>query len=252
MKKREIRKKLIKEHKGALRNLKGFVKNGDQEQLHQFRVGIKKLRAVASLIEETTYKDRLRQDLKPIKKTYQLSGSVRDSFLHIKLGKDVAASTEYLSDEKLVLKKAAKKLRKGRPHHFKMLRRSEKKMLRHVQSPGDKKINVFYLNELHAIHECLNNSNDSEALHECRKRLKILIYNLPLVRTILNQAVNEDYLQQVQSAIGDWRDNVMAAEQFPELTDKSKALHDKVRQLVKQFHVRATTKAKALIEKTGK
>lgn len=240
MEKRKIRKKLIKEHKGTKRSLQGFVKNGDQEQLHQFRVGVKKLRAIASLVEATADSDRLQQDLKPVKKTYQLSGKVRDSHLHIKLGEEVAASDNYLSEEKLVLKKAVRKLRKGRSYHLKALRRSQKKMLKHVLGPRNKTINSFYDDEFHAIHLCLNSSNDVEALHGCRKQLKVLIYNLPLVKPILNLSVNEAYLQQVQTAIGDWHDNVLAAEQFPELKKKSGALFKKIKPLVKDFYHRAT------------
>lgn len=250
MEKRKVRKKLIKEHKGVQLRLRGFIKNGDQEQLHQFRVGIKKLRAVASLVESTADSDKLRQDLKLVKKTYQLSGKVRDSYLHMKLGTDVAASAEYLADQKLVLKKAARKLRNGRLGYLKALRRSEKKMLKHVEGPGNKKVNTFYDNEFHAIHLCLNSSNDMEALHGCRKRLKVLIYNLPLVKPILKLSVNEDYLQQVQTAIGDWHDNVLAAEQFPELRKKSSALYKRIKPLVKQFYNRATYKSEAL--KTAK
>ena len=249
MKKRKIRKKLIKEHKGAKRRLLGFNKNGDQEQLHKFRVGIKKLRAVASLISATNDRDQLNQDLKQVKKTYQLSGKVRDSHLQIKLAEEVAASDNYISEEKLVLKKAARKLRKGRSYHLKALRRSQKKMLKHVPGARNKSINLFYDNEFHAIHLCLNSNTDVEALHGCRKRLKVLIYNLPLVKPILKLSVNEEYLQQVQTAIGDWHDNVLAAEQFPELSKNSKALFKEVQQLVKQFYQKAVNNEDKLIER---
>jgi CHAD domain-containing protein len=246
MNKKKVKKKLIKEHKGARRRLQSFIKNGDQEQLHQFRVGIKKLKAVASLVEATADSARLRKDVKLIKETYQLSGRVRDSHLHIKLGTDVSASADYLSEEKLVLKRAVRKLRKGRSYHLKMLRSSKKKMLKHVQGPGNKAINLFYDNEFHAIHLCLNSSEDIEALHDCRKRLKILIYNLPIVKDVLKMYVNEEYLQQVQTAIGDWHDNVLAAEQFPELSKHSKILYKKVKQLVKQFYNKSITKVEAV------
>jgi CHAD domain-containing protein len=252
MEKNKIKKMLKKEHRGIKRRLRGFVKNGDQNKLHQFRVGIKKLKAVATLIEETAGAGQLRKDLRPIKNTYQLSGKVRDSYLHIELGKNVGASSDFLSEEKSSLKKASRKLRKGRTHHLKTLRRSKKVMLKHARGAKNREINLFYMSELHAIHGCLNSSNEVEELHGCRKRLKVLIYNLPLVSSILKLPINEDYLQQVQTAIGDWHDNVLAAEQFPELNKNSKTLYRNAKQLVKDFYERATSEAMALIEKTGR
>ena len=251
MQKKEIKKKIVKEHKGVKRSLSGFIKKGDQEMLHQFRVGVKKLRAVATLIDETADDDHFRKDLKPIKETYQLSGKVRDSYLHIKLGKKVAAPKGFISDEKATLKKAARKLRKGRPHRLKMLRRSKKRMLKHILGAKNKHIDLFYKNELFEIGGCLSTSKGVEELHGCRKRLKVLIYNMPLVKDAITIVLNEDYLQRVQTAIGDWHDNVLAAEIFPELSEKSDALFKETKQLTKDFYERATTKAKALIEKTG-
>lgn len=246
MRKKEIKKRIVTMHDGAKHSLRGFMKKGDQEKLHQFRVGIKKLRAVAALIEETADADDLRRDLKPFKGTYQLSGKVRDSYLHIGLAKKVSAPADYLSKQKATLKKASRQLRKGRPHHLKMLRSSKKKMLKHVQGAKNKHINLFYTTELQAIADCVTQSEGVEELHDCRKRLKVLIYNLPLVGAAVQLPVNEEYLQQLQAAIGDWHDNVLAAEQFPELGKSSQALFEEVKQLSANFYERAITKTKAL------
>ena len=245
MQKKEVKKKIGRAHKGAERSLRGFIKKGDQEQLHQFRVGIKKLRAVAALIEETAKADELRRDLKAIKGTYQLSGRVRDSHLHIELAGKVAASANYLKDEKATLKKATRKLRRRCPHHLKMLRRSKRRMLKHVQGAKNKHVALFYQTELKGIGECLSTSTGVEELHSCRKRLKVLIYNYPLASQAVDLKINEDYLQQVQAAIGDWHDNVLAAEQFPELTNNSQALFEQIKQAAENFYERATTRAEA-------
>jgi len=250
MQKKEIKLQVKKEGKKTKRSLSGFMKKGDQEQLHQFRVGIKKLRAVASLIEQTTALVHVRTELKPIKQTYQLSGQVRDSYLHVKLAKTLPTTDrEYLSHEKLVMKKSARKLRKDRPHHYKMLRRAQGRLLKSIPKVKDKKISQFYEMELLGIGGCLSSSTGDEQMHECRKRLKVLLYNLPLVAATLDIAVNKDYLQQVQSVIGDWHDHVLAAEQFPELGGKSEELMQEVKALTEDFYGRATTVAKMLVHK---
>lgn len=250
MQKKEIKAQVGKEGKSAKRYLRGFMKKGDQEKLHKFRVGIKKLRAVASLIEQTTPLINVRNELKPVKETYQLSGQVRDSYLHMKLAKTLpVADKQYLSKEKLVMKKASRKLRKNRPHHLKMLRRAKSRLIKRIPKVNSKKVSQFYESELLSIGSCLSSSTGVEQMHDCRKRLKVLLYNLPLVVGILNVPVNEDYLQQVQTAIGDWHDHVLAGEQFPELSGKSEELIQEVKMLTINFYDRATTVTKALIKK---
>lgn len=250
MEKKKISGQIRKESKSAKRALRGFMKKGDQDKLHKFRVGIKKLRAVASLIEKTNAKTDIRNKLKPVKETYQLSGVVRDSYLHLQLAKTLpAADKKYLSAEKRSMKKAARKLRKDRPQHLAMLRRAEKKLLKHIPRVKDKKVRDFYERELLGIGECLLSSAGVEQMHDCRKRLKVLLYNFPLVEDALHEPFNEAYLQQVQTAIGDWHDQVLAAVQFPELKSNTQRMLRKVKTTTKNFQARATTAGKALVEK---
>ena len=246
MQKKKVKGKVRKEGKSAEQSLRGFMKKGDQKKLHQFRVGVKKLRAVASLIEQTTSLVNVRNELKPLKETYQLSGQVRDSYLHMKLAETVQQpDKDYLSDEKREMKKSSRKLRNKRPHHFRMLRRAEGKLLKRIPKIKDKNVGQFYETELSAIGGCLSSSTEVEQTHDCRKRVKVLLYNLPLVKGIDGITVNEAYLNQVQTAIGDWHDHVLAAEQFPELGGKSDDMINKVKTLTENFYERATTVPKA-------
>jgi CHAD domain-containing protein len=246
MQKKKIKAQIIKEGKAARQSLQGFMKKGDQNQLHKFRVGVKKMRAVASLIESTTPLVHIRSELKPLKETYQLSGQVRDSYLHQQLAATVkSADKKYLSDEKVLMKKATRKLRKKRPQHLRMLRRAKEQLLRRVPKIKGRNVGLFYETELFGIAGCLSSSTEVEQTHDCRKRLKVLLYNLPLVGGNHSISVDADYLQAVQTAIGDWHDHVLAAEQFPELGGKSEQLMQEVKTLTKNFYERATAAPKA-------
>lgn len=250
MQKKDIKIHITKEGRLTKRSLRGFMKNRDQDKLHKFRVGMKKLRAVASLIEQTTAFIYFRRELKPVKETYQLSGRVRDSYLHMKLAKTVPSADQgYIAHEKLAMKKATRKLRKARPHHFKMLRRATGRMLKHIPKVKTKKVNQFYAMELVALGACLSASTEDEQMHDCRKRLKVLLYNLPLVVDKLDFNVDKSYLQQVQTAIGDWHDYVLAADQFPELGGKSAELMQEVKTLTADFYEKATAEDKTLMKK---
>jgi CHAD domain-containing protein len=252
MRKKDIKIQVKSDAKSAKRALRGFMKNKDQDKLHQFRVSIKKLRAVASLIEQTTPLMALRRELKPVKATYQLSGQVRDSYLHVKLAKKMPGAVEkYIMDEKLVMKKATGKLRRNKSVHLKMLGRARRRLLKQIPKVQDKKVSEFYERELRSVAACLSTSNEMEQLHDCRKRLKVLLYNLPLVKGTLDFRVNDDYLQEVQRVIGDWHDYVLAAEQFPELSEKAAQLMQEVNIRTDNFYKRVTSSTPPLIKKGG-
>jgi len=61
-------------------------------------------------------------------------------------------------------------------------------------------------------------------MHTNRKLIKILVYNHKLADKALNGSVpfNTVYLDKLQAAIGEWHDNIIAAQLFstPELNDK--------------------------------
>ncbi|RZM18169.1 MAG: CHAD domain-containing protein [Pedobacter sp.] len=240
MEKKKIKSQVRKVGKSAKTALRGFLKKNDQDKLRQFRVGIKKLRAVASMIEATNTRIDIKDELKPVKDTYRVSGDIRDSHLHIQLAKTLPkADTRYLSSEKQVMTKATRKLCKNRLNHISKLRSAEKRLIKHIPKVKDKKIRDFYENELQGIAACLISSVEVEQLHGCRKRLKVLLYNFPLVKDSLHVAFNEEYLQQVQTAIGDWHDQVLAADQFPELKSSTQRMLKKVKSVTKNFHIRA-------------
>jgi CHAD domain-containing protein len=250
MRKKEIKLQIKKDGSSTRHSLRGFMQKGDQEKLHQFRVGIKKLRAVATLIEETTVLINVRDKLKPVRATYQLSGQVRDSYLHLKLAKTMpVVAKKYIAKEKLVMKKAARRLRKDRPHHYKMLSRAKERLIKLTPKVSSKRVSQFYDMELRSIGTCLSSSTGVEQMHDCRKRLKVLLYNLPLVGDKLEIPVNADYLKKVQTAIGDWHDHVLAAEQFPALGDKSEQLMEEVKMLTVDFYNRATAVTVTWIKK---
>src|SRR5258708_37835501 len=61
-------------------------------------------------------------------------------------------------------------------------------------------------------------------MHNNRKLLKILVYNHKIADKALNGNFhfNKEYLDKLQNSIGEWHDNVVAAQLFssPEINDK--------------------------------
>jgi CHAD domain-containing protein len=88
-------------------------------------------------------------------------------------------------------------------------------------------------------------------LHQCRSGIKVLIYNYQLTAPALETAFNEDYLQDIQTAIGDWHDNILAKELFTRFALNDKAvlakinkrhlkLERNIKKLVNDFYNQAT------------
>ncbi|HWZ35072.1 MAG TPA: CHAD domain-containing protein [Mucilaginibacter sp.] len=219
--------------------LHAFIKKGDQEKLHRFRTHVKKLRAIARLDELAA--PHLYQSLRPLKKTYRLSGTIRERYLHLELGKAVAARPGFLTTQQQEMELAIARLRHQKNRHDRRLHRAQKQLIKGLRPVKGQSLSIFYEKELHNLAQQLHLSESDDGLHDCRKRLKILLYNLPFVRHALTLPVNETYLDKVQTAIGDWHDNLLAELSFPGLQRKTKHLRKIVKSLTSNFYEQVTT-----------
>src|ERR1700744_5341833 len=86
MKKKEEKDYFNDQWQQMLIHFKNFVKTGDQEQLHVFRVGVKKLRAMLQLFDATSSKKKLSRDFKPVRKIFKHCGEIRNAYINIQLG----------------------------------------------------------------------------------------------------------------------------------------------------------------------
>jgi CHAD domain-containing protein len=113
----------------------------------------------------------------------------------------------------------------------------------------------FYKKQLEQIAGNLEIPKFNEGMHSNRKLIKILVYNHKFAGKTLNGSIdfNAKYLDELQSRLGEWHDNVVAAQLFssPLVNDKPvAALINKkntgvkraIRSLVNDFLKKATTK----------
>ncbi|MGN6394482.1 MAG: CHAD domain-containing protein [Mucilaginibacter sp.] len=240
MQQKHLKKAATKHIRSAKRALLSFIKKGDQEKLHRFRTSVKKLRALAQMAGQASRASRLLRSLKPIGKIYKPGGKIRDCYQHLELGKQEQAGPGYLADQEDQMEKAIVLFCRDKKKHLKRIRRSKKSLLKKLRPVKDIKLTLFYEQELRAVAEVFNNNPNDEELHTGRKRIKVLLYNLPLVRHILNMPVSEDYLDEVQTAIGNWHDLLLAGEIFPVLQKKAQTLRDQLCHQTNDFYDRAT------------
>lgn len=225
MKKKEEAKFLDREWKLMNDHLKGFLETGNQEDLHKFRVQIKKLRAMLSLFESTSRRHGLLKDFKPVRKIFGYAGHIRDAHTNLQLSERYNLKNELFEtgQQKIVEEGTAEFQNQGELYvkNIKDAYKQLKKQLPHVNNSA---IADYYKSKLEQIATNLAVSGFTEDMHTNRKLIKILVYNHKLVGKALNGSLpfNAEYLDKLQEAIGKWHDNIVAAQLFssPELNDK--------------------------------
>src|SRR5579862_4993322 len=74
--------------------LDSFLKGGDQEKLHQFRLQVKKLRALLLLFDNAQSKNKLSKDFKPVKMIFKQGGIIREAYIHLQLSANYGLKNE--------------------------------------------------------------------------------------------------------------------------------------------------------------
>lgn len=221
-------------------SLKAYDKEGRQNQLHEFRVSVKKLKAFLILADSTGSKSKLLKKFPPIGRIFRRAGKIRSAAINMKIDCTLSLKKE----QRNLLVAADKKFKRNSNHYRQEIKHAGSRLKVRIRPINDVHISLFYEKHLQQIAGFLAHSDFSASLHECRKQLKILLYNYKLVGRVLDIKLNEKYIDQLQQAVGDWHDTVEAGAN--NLTDSS--LNGKQQQckaviaeLRVDFYERATT-----------
>jgi len=233
--------------------LAAYLETEDPEDLHRFRVQVKKLRAFIILADSLEEIPLLAPLFKPVKSVFKKAGEIRNAYMNQQLGNAHHTGNNLLMESQRLLEvNAARDFKLAGARYLDKIDRANHQVEGKIPPISDLHINLFYQKLLRQIAGIVKNIKFNEGLHECRKLVKVLIYNLKLVRPVLTIGLNEDYLDLVQTAIGDWHDNLLAITLFSggEANDKvivgslkkqMTILKRNIRVLTKDFYNQATT-----------
>jgi len=255
MKKKEEIKYLDKEWKKMSAHLEAFLGSGDQEELHQFRVQVKKVNAMLSLFERTSRQHGLLKDFKPVKKIFKHAGHIRDAHTNLQLSARFGLKNQAFQDnQQYIIKQGTGDFQQKAKKYLKDIKASYRDLKKQLKQIDDSAIEAYYKRQLEQIAGSLETSKFSDEMHDNRKLIKILIYNHKLANKALDGAlcVNTEYLDELQSRLGEWHDHVVAAQLFasPELNDKpvvtlinkqNSSIKRVIKSLVNNFMEKATT-----------
>ena len=253
MKKKEEEKYFDKQWQAMTDSLTAYLENNAPEDLHRFRVQVKKLRAFVILADSVEGAPLLAPLFKPVKNVFKKAGEIRNAYMNQQLGKAHHSGNNLLMESQQLLEiNTGRDFKLAGARYLDKIKQAQQLLGQKIQPISNLHINLFYQKLLQQIAAAVKNIKFDEDLHDCRKRIKVLIYNLKLVHPKLTIGFNEDYMEQVQTAIGDWHDNVLAIALFTGskaddttivagLKKQQTALKRNITALTKDFYNQATT-----------
>jgi CHAD domain-containing protein len=263
MKKKDEKKYMEQEWRSMTHHLKAFIKTGDQESLHHFRTGVKKLRAFFTLTESVKNDHNPIKLFKPVREIFKQAGEIRNTYINIQLAKgQQAIQLDFIQTQEQLMDTLAGQFKAQGSQYLAALRKARRKVKKRIPKLKNLHIGLYYQLQLESITAGLQTHRFAEDLHTSRKQIKILIYNYRLVKGHLDMPFNEDYLEQVQNAVGNWHDNSVTIDLFAAeatqgetavalLKKQAVQLKRQVTKLLKGFYDRATTVTELPLEQVS-
>ena len=215
MKKKQEIKQLDKLWKKMKSHIKGFLTSGDHEQLHQFRVQLKKIKALLTLYEAESANKNLLTKFKPVKKVFKKAGEIRNAYINLKLADEYCLDDpDFISQQQAMLDNSTKKFVKHGKKHLKAIKKAHIGLQNNIYKVSDKKVLQFYNDKIEEIAQFFDHLTYTDDLHNARKNIKLLLHNQnTAAKALADKAIfNADYLDDLQDKIGTWHDHVLAIE----------------------------------------
>lgn len=226
MKKKDEKVHFNDQWEHMLVHFKNFIKTADQEQLHLFRVQVKKLRAMLELFDASASKKKLSKDFKPVRLIFKHCGEIRSAYINIRLvGQYQFTDEDFLMGQLFEIEKGTNGVKELQKEYLKAIKNAHNDIVDDLEQIGNKDIVAFYKTKLDQVAHLLSDLRFGEDLHNARKQIKVLLYNRKIARTALEEGklnISDEYLDKLQGLIGDWHDNMLALQLFavPELNHK--------------------------------
>jgi CHAD domain-containing protein len=225
MKKKTEKAYFDEQWEGMTTHLKAFIATNDQEELHLFRVQVKKIRAMLTLLDFASPKHQLLRGFKPVKKIFKHCGVIRNAHINLQLGARYHLNNEqFINSQQDIIENGLLEFKMQSEKYLKVVKSTCNDLRSGIRHIDNDSINDFYKRYLERALEAFSPLQFNEELHICRMQIKILMYNRKMAFKALEGKlpVNTAYLDKLQDNIGNWHDNVLAIELFstPELRDE--------------------------------
>lgn len=179
-------------------HLQAFLKKREEEELHLFRIQVKRITAFLMLLDQLCPHSKLTKQFSPVKKVFKRAGKLRDRYMLSKL-----------IPVQLSMHKSFRKFQTFADDHKKKMKARRLKIIRKLKPAKRASIQRCYHHQLQQISISLNGVISDDLLHQCRKQIKGLLYNYKPFKDILDMNLNTGYLKALEEAIGKWHDQLI-------------------------------------------
>ncbi len=212
-----------------------------QDDLHQLRVEIKKLRVVARMLDYCLEYKEASAAFLPVKKIFKKAGIIRSIYIELNILSKYPSQASRLINQKMhIMDTAINHFLQDEPAHIRQINEAEKNISGLIEDLDEDDV-IAYLGKLiEKTWKRLSRPEEKEMLHEARSLMKTLLYTNNLLNRRIRDIMDLDikYLTELQELIGKWHDADIAFEELRThgaLPKKVlKALEDEVHLLGKQ------------------
>jgi len=248
------RKFLGKKNLEWQQHLREFVDSRDPEALHQLRVTLKKVKALARFAKSCSGGDPLK-DFNGLKKMFKQAGIIRDAGNHLQLLEQFhPAPQEYKAQQQQVQTTETEKFIRRAKKHRRKGKRAGRRLLAGLHSIPAACIHDWFAVQMVATGILLTASGDD--LHKARKQIKDMLYIDKLLPAMVSETLclDKEYLDKLQDAIGQWHDASIVVSSWAgkDLEASQAMLRDcrekevTVRNLASEFYLRAHRASRSL------
>jgi len=205
-----------KEWEAMSRAFGSFLKTHSQDDLHDFRVQVKKINALLTLLGSNHPHLKLRKHFKPVRGLFKAAGIIRNAHINLELSRKYNIQNEaFINGQLQVIENAGFDLILSGKHYEEAMQKARKTLKDLLPALTDAHFNLFYEARLHDLITLLTPLRFNTRLHQARTLMKQLMYNYKLAHPATG--FNKDYVNQTQGLIGDWHDNELALQLLTDL-----------------------------------
>lgn len=229
---KQLQKYIDKREEKLLHYLRSYKKKKDQEDLHQFRVEVKKMNALFYLLKRYSNDLDISDELKAIKKLYDRAGLVRTAYLNIRMFRNnKQRDKKFFKEQNEQIKKHSEKFISEIPAFLKDHKATFKTIRKQQEVIKNKFILKFYKKELKKAEKLSFRTDKPDELHKCRKKIKRLNYIYDVLPQALAKKINlnTDYLKKLEDKIGTWHDSVLLSETLKKARSSDKETMERIR-----------------------
>lgn len=223
MNQKQIKYIANKHYRELKKHIKKVAADFDVEDIHQFRVAYKKLRAFLRMISNKDIESRKIKISKKLKKAYHIAGAIRN--VQLQRQRIIEATEKELKKPVDYLTLLDKEIDRLKPQFAEIVsKRPVAEMKKKIESaiPGKFSaldLNLFIQKKWDAGYAIIETGHfDDNEIHAIRKNLKDLFYNLKIYdaseQQILSQGLwkgkNESYFYQLLDEMGAFQDTCTA------------------------------------------